>query len=176
MSALDDIRLALTDVYGTGPVLDGLTADDMVKAAVTEFGLDAEAYPGELAMLRGLVRTLRVIVRDDNAVAEARRLLHHHADDEAAAYEQMGDPTLARQAALLNAILQAPARRWKSGRAISVLREAGYHPVSPNTASHDLAALASAGHLVRHEEKGVRWYEVARRSPTRPNTQRMGDR
>lgn len=125
---------------------------------------DAEAYPGELAMLRGLVRTLRVVVRYDDDVAEVRRLLHQHAADEAAAYAALGDVDKARQAALLTGILAAPARRWKSGRAISLLREAGYHPVSPSTASHDLGALAAAGHLVRHEESGVVWYELTPRA------------
>jgi hypothetical protein len=69
----------------------------------------------------------------------------------------------ARQEALLEAILLDPSGRWKSGRAVTALRRIGYYPVSPSTASHDLAALAAAGHLIRHEEKGVRWYEVARR-------------
>jgi len=45
-----------------------------------------EAYDGELAMLRGLVRTLRVVVRPDDAdVTEVRRLLHQHVADETAA-------------------------------------------------------------------------------------------
>ncbi|MFD5002168.1 hypothetical protein ACFWMV_04600 [Streptomyces mutabilis] len=45
-----------------------------------------EAYDGELAMLRGLVRTLRTVVRSDDAdVNEVRRLLHHHVADETAA-------------------------------------------------------------------------------------------
>ncbi|MFL5910506.1 MAG: hypothetical protein ACJ768_08085 [Gaiellaceae bacterium] len=47
-----------------------------------------EDYPGELDMLRGLVRTLRTVVRPDDTavdVTEVRRLLHHHASDDAAA-------------------------------------------------------------------------------------------
>ncbi|WP_460071135.1 hypothetical protein [Streptomyces sp. YKOK-I1] len=148
--------------------LDAYRAEVLTEAGEksSPTGADAtpEAYDGELAMLRGLVRTLRVVVRYDNNVAEVRRLLHQHAADEAAAYEAKGDPILARQAALLNEILQAPARRWKSGRAVSALRKAGHHPVSPGMAQRDLAALADAGHLVRHEEKGVVWYEVARQS------------
>lgn len=69
-----------------------------------------------------------------------------------------------RQAALLNAIRKEPARRWKSGRALALLSRLGYHPISASTASHDLAALAAAGHLTRREQLGVRWYEVARRT------------
>lgn len=42
-----------------------------------------EAYDGELAMLRGLVRTLRVIVRPDDAdMGEVRRLLWQHTADD----------------------------------------------------------------------------------------------
>uniref|UniRef100_UPI00131BC046 hypothetical protein n=1 Tax=Streptomyces sp. NRRL F-6674 TaxID=1463877 RepID=UPI00131BC046 len=62
---------------------------------------------------------------------------------------------------LMAGIRREPARRWKSGRAVNLLRRLGYHPISPRTASRDLAALAGAGLLVMHEEKGVRWYEVA---------------
>ena len=68
-----------------------------------------------------------------------------------------------RQAALLAAIRRDPSGRWKSGRAVRVLRQLGYHPVSPGTASQDLAVIAAAGHLVRFEEPGVRWYEAASR-------------
>lgn len=124
---------------------------------------DGQAYDGELAMLRGLVRTLRVVVRPDTVdVTEVRRLLQHHVGDDAQARTEND-----RQAALLDAIRQDPTGRWKSGRAVKVLRQLGYHPISPGTASHDLAALAAAGHLIRHEETGVRWYEVAHRGGNR---------
>lgn len=49
-----------------------------------------EAYDGELAMLRGLVRTLRVVVRPDDAdMGGVRRLLHQHAADENAARQEV---------------------------------------------------------------------------------------
>ncbi|WP_086768139.1 hypothetical protein [Streptomyces bobili] len=179
MSALDDIRTALTDVHGTGPVLDGLTADDMVKAVVAEADMDAQAYPGELDMLRGLVRTLRLVVRDGTDMAEVQRLLHRHADDDRAARHEFGHRAANatfRRAVLLDEIRKNPAGRWKSGRAVGVLRRRGLHPISAGTASADLVALAAVGHLVLHGEKGVRWYEVARRSLTRTNVQPMGDR
>ncbi|MDX3575921.1 hypothetical protein [Streptomyces sp. FL07-04A] len=68
-----------------------------------------------------------------------------------------------RRAALLAAITADPSRRWKSGRAITALRQVGWHPVSPGTASGDLQALVVAGHLVRHEEPGCTWYEAVAR-------------
>ena len=53
---------------------------------------DGQAYDGELAMLRGLVRTLRTVIRDAGTAekqrAEVERLLHHHAADDAAAREK----------------------------------------------------------------------------------------
>ncbi|MEU7416762.1 hypothetical protein [Streptomyces antibioticus] len=64
-----------------------------------------------------------------------------------------------RQAALLAAIQAGPHGRWKSGRAVRVLRDAGHHPVSPGTASRDLQALVVAGHLIRHGTPGCTWYE-----------------
>lgn len=49
-----------------------------------------EAYDGELAMLRGLVRTLRVVVRPDDAdMGEVRRLLWQHVADETAARQEV---------------------------------------------------------------------------------------
>ena len=64
-----------------------------------------------------------------------------------------------RRSVLLSEIRMDPTGRWKSGRAVKALRARGFHPVSMATASHDLAALAADGHLVMHEEPGVRWYE-----------------
>lgn len=64
----------------------------------------------------------------------------------------------AREAALLAAIRSSKQVRWKSGHAVRVLREAGHHPISPGTASRLLRALAWAGHLIAHDEKGVRYY------------------
>lgn len=63
-----------------------------------------------------------------------------------------------RQAALLAAIQAAPNGRWKTGRARGALRKAGW-PVTVGTASEDLQALVVGGHLARHEEPGVVWYE-----------------
>jgi hypothetical protein len=145
-----------------------------------------ENYPGELEMLRGLVRTLRTAARW-GCIAEVQKLLWEHASDEAAAYEQTREknsPAGAeatpgdgpRQAALLDAIRKDPSGRWKSGRAVKALRAAGHHPVSPSTASHCLAALAAAGHLIRHEEEGVRWYEVATRQAQPASTTRKDGR
>lgn len=123
-----------------------------------------EAYDGELAMLRGLVRTLRVAARQGDLPAVQQALVNHAVDD-ANARDGQSTPTgpgAARQADLLTAI-RAHGGRWKSGRAVRVLRVLGHHPVSPSTASHDLAALAAAGHLVQREESGVRYYTVARK-------------
>jgi hypothetical protein len=64
----------------------------------------------------------------------------------------------ARQDALLTAIRQDPDGRWKSGRAVTALRAAGHHPISLGTASRLLQALTWAGHLIAHDEKGVRYY------------------
>lgn len=69
----------------------------------------------------------------------------------------------ARQAALLGAIQAAPTGHWKSGRAVTALRQLGYHPVSPGTAGGDLRHLAAAGHLVQHKQPGCTYYTVKTR-------------
>lgn len=66
--------------------------------------------------------------------------------------------TAQRQAALLRAV-QAQGGRWKSGRARRLYQQLGYGCLSKSIASHDLAALAAAGHLTRHDSDGCRYYE-----------------
>lgn len=46
---------------------------------------DGQTYPGELAMYRQLVRTLRTVVRYGNDLDEVRKLLAEHAGDDASA-------------------------------------------------------------------------------------------
>jgi hypothetical protein len=88
------VHAALSTVQGTVHHLGLVTLQvltDRVAKAVDPLvtGLDKQAYDGELAMLRGLVRTLRVVVRPDEVdVGEVRRLLHEHDRDEASARDQ----------------------------------------------------------------------------------------
>jgi hypothetical protein len=83
MSARDTIRLVLTRHYRRDNDPQGSAVRLLAQYDADRGG---EAYDGELAMLRGLVRTLRVVVRPDEVdVAEVRRLLHEHASDDAAA-------------------------------------------------------------------------------------------
>ncbi len=60
---------------------------------------DGQAYDGELAMLRGLVRTLRTVVRDGSSAektrTEVQRLLWQHAADDATARAENTRPTTA---------------------------------------------------------------------------------
>lgn len=162
MSALDSIHRALTEAYGTGIVLGDETAEDLIKAVVAETEMDAQAYPGELAMLRGLVATLRVVA-EHGGLAEVRRLLDEHQADEQDAYAAV--PTSAvgtnRRAHLLNAI--TAGGRWKSGRVLRWYEDNGYTGLDVHTARRDLAVLRESGAVVQHDEKGVRWFSLARR-------------
>jgi hypothetical protein len=133
---------------------------------------EIEAYDGELAMLRGLVRTLRVVVRPDAAdVNEVRRLLHQHAADEAAARAEApaaSDGPTGRVAQLLDAIRTARGR-WTTATVYRFYRD---HVRSvdhvPNTqlraiARADLRDLAAWGHLIRHEEPGRQYFVLKTR-------------
>lgn len=63
-----------------------------------------------------------------------------------------------RQAALLR-VVKEQGGRWKSGRARRLYEALGYGRLSKSIASHDLLVLAAAGHLIRHEADGVRYFE-----------------
>ena len=108
------VHAALSTVQGTvhhlGLVTLQVLTDRVAKAvAPLVTSQDEQAYDGELAMLRGLVRTLRVVVRPDNPdVCEVRRLLHEHARDDAAAREAKGKSTAASSDA-------TPAEQFAAG-------------------------------------------------------------
>lgn len=76
----------MADKLGRGAVRPPLSS------ANAQLLTDAERFPGELAMMRGLLGVLRVVAKhgpDD--MAEVRRLLAEHASDEQAAYTRGGD-------------------------------------------------------------------------------------
>ncbi|MCX4994299.1 hypothetical protein [Streptomyces longwoodensis] len=132
---------------------------------------DTELFPGELAMLRGLVRTLRVVVRPDDAdVAEVRRLLHQHAGDEAAAVAEgkssrPADATPGlnpRQARLLEAI-RTWGGEWTTARVRHTYALIAPEAVQRGTARRDLAALHRAGHLVLVDAPDNRHYVLRRK-------------
>ena len=52
---------------------------------------DVENYPGELAMLRGLLGVVRAIANYGD-IDELRRVIHEHELDEQAAQAEAGEP------------------------------------------------------------------------------------
>lgn len=67
-----------------------------MNARAEVLAADGQAHDGELAMLRGLVRTLRAVVRDGRTAEaqrdEVRQLLWEYASDDAAAREENNTP------------------------------------------------------------------------------------
>jgi len=64
-----------------------------------------------------------------------------------------------RRTALLRAIREQGGR-WKSGRVIRLYRRLGYGPVGRHSAVADLKKLRAAGHLIQHDEEGVRFFTL----------------
>jgi hypothetical protein len=137
--------------------------------------MTAEAYEGELEMYRGLVRTLRVVVRADDAdVAEVRRLLHLHASDDAEAREKSSRETAAdatpelteRQRRLLDSI-RTRGGPWTTARVLDLYALIAPGVVQRGTARRDLAALNRAGHLVLVDEADNRHYILKTRKDGR---------
>lgn len=93
MSARRQLIAALSEdsMGGIATLQDVDHAEQLVDAYRAEvLAADGQAYDGELAMARGLIRTLRAVVRPDDAdMGEVRRLLHHHASDDAAARDEI---------------------------------------------------------------------------------------
>ncbi|MFE7232523.1 hypothetical protein ACFVAF_18055 [Streptomyces sp. NPDC057596] len=140
-----------------------------------------EAYPGELAMYRQLVRTLRSDVRPDDAdVNTVRDRLHQHAAHDVKAREEAkgkstadsGDATPAgptgRVGSLLDAI-RTGRGRWTTTRAAQFYRDARLGPPGATwtrirtVARGDLRDLAAWGHLLRHEEPGRQYFTLKTR-------------
>jgi hypothetical protein len=76
-----------------GPVLRRLID---VEAEMEQLRTTAEAYPGELAMLRGVVAVLRTVARhsdldETEGVRELRRVIAEHYADERAAYAEAAE-------------------------------------------------------------------------------------
>jgi hypothetical protein len=134
---------------------------------VAETTAPAEAYPGELAMLHGLIATLRVVAEHGD-LRQVRKLLEEHkADDAAARAETVTAPAgpTGRVAQLLDAI-RTGRGRWTTVTAFRFYRD---HIRSldhiPNTqlravARGDLRDLTAWGHLARHEEPGRQYYTL----------------
>lgn len=154
--ALDDAMRALQENRNRIHELETQLADTIV-----------EAYPGELARYRTLVRALRAEVRGDNAdINRVRRLLLQHAADDATARAKAGaspvGPT-GRVARLLDAI-RTEGGRWTTSRAARFYLAnrlgppGAKEPRIRTVARGDLRDLAAWGYLVRHEEPGRQYY------------------
>ncbi|NUS78436.1 MAG: hypothetical protein HOV70_19865 [Streptomyces sp.] len=199
MSARDTILLALTRYYHAnrdprGAASQALTSYDTARRAellnqrsdvrqrmlsdahaaghAEALTTDGQAYDGELAMLRGLVRTLRVAVRPDEVdVDEVRRLLHEHASDEAEAYarekssrpaaDATPDKAAARERRLTELLdtIRTHGGKWSSGSVQQIRRAAG-GPVQRGTARRDLIELTRRGHLAQHGTGDGRYYTL----------------
>lgn len=80
-----DVLFRMADKISRGAIRPPLSS------ASARLLTDAERYPGELAMLRGLAGVLRVVAEHSDDMAEVRRLLAEHAADEQDAYARGGD-------------------------------------------------------------------------------------
>lgn len=88
------IREILIRSLWTGRVMEPRAAELVDAHRARVLAEDGQAYDGELAMFRGLFRTLRAVVRpDDVDLNEVRRLVHHHTADDAAARAEKSSPT-----------------------------------------------------------------------------------
>ncbi|MFI6251455.1 hypothetical protein [Streptomyces sp. NPDC051016] len=168
MSARDElIEIVTRDPQSSGG--DTTWATDLVDAHQAEvLAADGQAYDGELAMLRTLIRTLRAVARTDDPLPELRRLLWLHAEDDAGARNQADGkntrPTAAatpgltlRQTRLLSAI-RTHGGEWTTRRVLGLYALTDPSVVHRGTARRDLATLQRAGHLVLVDDPDNRHY------------------
>jgi DNA-binding transcriptional ArsR family regulator len=138
-------RGAVRAFLGTAHYRDALDAHRSQVLAEAAALLTARGYaiPADLV--------LQLAKRDPSSPAEAEATPDNDA--------------VARRAHLARAIRQGG--RWKSGTVVRWYEEQGYEGLGPNAARNDLAALRRAGLIVQHDEKGVRWYSLARQGGAR---------
>ncbi|MFI8294477.1 hypothetical protein ACIGCZ_00870 [Streptomyces nigra] len=136
---------------------------------------DAEDYPGELDMLRGLVATLRAVTAHGD-LADVRQLLEEHKRDDAdarAAGEKSSRPaadatpdrdsTRERRLAQLLDTIRTHGGKWSTGTLQQLRRQTG-GPVQRGTARRDLAELHRRGHLHQHGAGDGRFYTLRHRT------------
>ncbi|RPE40210.1 hypothetical protein EDD90_3246 [Streptomyces sp. Ag109_O5-1] len=127
----------------------------------------AEAYPGQLAMLSGLIATLRAVAQHGD-LSDVRKLLAEHERDEQDAYAEAegkssrraadATPGLTeRQERLLDAI-RAHGGEWTTRRVLGFFALTDPDVVQRGTARRDLATLQRAGHLVLVDTPDNRHY------------------
>ena len=125
-----------------------------------------EDYPGELDMLRSLIRTLRAVIQEDRSAekqrAEVRRLLHHHTADDTAARANATPGLNDRQARLLDAI-RTHGGAWTTRRVLHLYALTDPDVVQRGKARRDLNTLCRAGHLVLVDEPDNRHYTLSTR-------------
>lgn len=129
-----------------------------------------QAYEGELAMLRGLVRALRATAREDGSLLDVRQLLWLHALDDAAAREGKSSRPAAdatpgltdRQQRLLDAV-RTHGGEWTTRRVLSLFALTDPGVVQRGTARRDLEELRRAGHLDLVNEPNKRHYVLSTR-------------
>lgn len=137
--------------------------------------MSAESYPGELAMLHGLIATLTAVAEHGD-LKDVRKLLEEHqADDTAARAATTTVPAgpTGRVAQLLDAIRTARGQ-WPVHRAVAFFRDnvpalrSMPHRHLRTVARGDLRDLAAWGHLTRHEEPGRQYYLLKTRKDGQP--------
>ena len=158
-------------------------AADMVRSMADAAGQSGPApepptienYPGELAMLRGVLGVVRTIAQHGD-INELRRVIAEHYADERDAYAEQGEKDTAPAATstrfaidhrratterheLLRLAIRDQGGEWTTRRVRLLYRGLGIRDLFRSTLRHDLAELCRAGHLTLHDEdKGRRYY------------------
>ncbi|MCX4827132.1 hypothetical protein OG746_26940 [Streptomyces sp. NBC_01016] len=133
---------------------------------------ETENYPGELAMLRGLVSVIRTIAEHGD-MDELRRVLVEHEIDEQAAYDAREKASATAPTATphvfieddrlraLHDAMTAKRGEWRTGDVRRVLRDAGFKGLGRNTASQFLRALVDRGLASAHGPDDGRFYTLS---------------
>lgn len=151
MSARDNIAAHFTSDTLANQLLDAFRAE-----SIAEF----ETYPGELAMLRGLLGVIRVVAKHGD-MDEVRRLLAEHASDEQAAIAGGRLVSATDRLALLRRAIRDYEGEWTTRMVQRLYRARGYDAPLRKTARDDLALLHRQGLLVCDDtDPGRRRYRL----------------
>lgn len=161
MSAREDL------IYRVTRHCSAETAEQMVDAYRAEVLAEADERFAAMTLPEEYQHTLNA-ASYRHAWQDCRAAVQSMCEEKATPAGATATPQLTERQAWLLDEIRVQGGHWKSGRVVNAYRLAYFGTVHVNDARADLIALRDAGHLIQHDESGVRFYTLNSRKDVRP--------